>query len=157
MPPSPIHWPARFEPGRSPVHVRNELTNSAPATTVWAALIAAPQWPDWYANAHDVVVEGGARDLGPGARFTWKTFGVALRSMVEEFIPETRIAWLAEAFGVSAWHAWLITPTEGGCRVLTEETQHGVLARAGALFFLTRMSDWHQRWLEGLAGRAGDQ
>ncbi len=76
--------------------------------------------------------------------------GVALRSAVEEFVPETRIAWLAEAAGVSAYHAWLITPTQGGCHV-PEETQHGVLARTGKLFFPSRMSDWHQRWLKGLA------
>ena len=149
-----IRWPAKFEPNRSPVHVRNELTMTAPASAVWAVLIAAPQWPAWYANAHDVAIEGGTAELSKGARFTWKTFGVALRSTVEEFVPETRIAWLAEAFGVAAYHAWLITPTEGGCHVLTEETQHGVLARAGKLVFPSRMSDWHQRWLEGLARRA---
>ena len=53
--------------------------------------------------------------------------------------------------GIVAYHAWLITPTPGGCRVLTEETQKGLVARAGRLIFPGRMEQWHQRWLEGLA------
>ncbi|MBA3811889.1 MAG: hypothetical protein H0X27_09690 [Caulobacteraceae bacterium] len=106
-----------------------------------------------YENAHDVAIEGGGSDLFVGARFTWKTFGVRLESVVEEFGPPERIAWSAEAPGVLAYHAWLITPTDTGCHVLTEETQHGILARAGKLLFPSRMGAWHQRWLEGLAER----
>ena len=67
-----------------------------------------------------------------------------------------RIAWSARALGVLAYHAWLITPTEGGCLVITEETQHGFLARANRLVFPRRMGEWHQRWLEGLQARAAE-
>lgn len=146
-----IRWPTKFEPARAAVHVRNELAMTAPAVAVWAALIGAADWPSFYANASGVVIEGAGRDLFEGARFTWTTFGVHLDSVVEEFAPPERIAWSAKTFGVLAYHAWLITPTPTGCHVLTEETQHGVLARAGKLLFPSRMSDWHQRWLKGLA------
>ena len=154
---SSIRWPARFEPTRAVVHVRNELAMAAPAATVWAALVGAADWPSFYANARDVTIGGGGNDLFEGARFAWTTFGVRLQSVVEEFAPPERIAWSARAFGVLAYHAWLITPTPSGCHVLTEETQFGVLARAGKLLLPSRMSDWHQRWLEGLAesSRAG--
>jgi hypothetical protein len=101
-----------------------------------------------------VVLEGGASDLKLGGHFTWKTFGVDLATTVEEFVPGERIAWLAWGFAVQAYHAWLITPTATGCRVLTEETQHGLAARAGALLFPGRMERFHQLWLEGLAARA---
>lgn len=154
MPTASIRWPAEFEPQRSAVHVRNELATTAPAGAVWRALIRAADWPASYGNAHDIVIEGGGTDLFAGARFTWKTFGVRLTSVVEEFVPPERIAWSAKAPGVLAYHAWLITPTDTGCHVLTEETQHGVLARAGKLLFPSRMGVWHQRWLEGLAKRA---
>ncbi len=150
MPTPSIRWPADFEPAVAPVHVRNELAMTAPAEAVWRALIGAARWPAFYANAREVAIEGGGSDLFAGARFTWATFGVRLRSVVEEFTPMERIAWRAEAFGVQAWHAWLITPTDGGCHVLTEETQHGFLARANRLVFPRRMGEWHQRWLEGL-------
>ncbi len=149
-----IRWPAQFEPARAAVHVRNELLMAAPTGAVWDILIRAAEWPAFYDNARDVAIEGGGSDLFAGARFTWKTFGVRLESAVEEFAPPERIAWRAKTVGVLAYHAWLITPTDTGCHVLTEETQHGVLARAGKLLFPSRMGVWHQRWLEGLAERA---
>ncbi|KQS03012.1 hypothetical protein ASG11_00975 [Sphingomonas sp. Leaf357] len=97
-------------------------------------------------------MEGGGADLFADARFRWRTFGVALDTRVVEFEPGTRIAWIAEAFGIRAYHAWLITPlADGGCTILTEETQHGWIARIGRRLFPRRMEHWHQRWLEALA------
>jgi len=154
MPAPSIHWPADFDPARAPVHVRNELAMAAPAAAVWGALVRAADWPTFYKNASGVAIEGGGRELFAGARFTWNTFGVRLQSVVAEFAPLERIAWSARAFGIAAYHAWLITPSDGGCHVLTEETQHGFLARANKLVFPRRMGSWHQRWLEGLQVRA---
>ena len=152
-----IRWPAAFDPSRSPVHVVNSLEVAVAPAAVWARLIRAVDWPAWYANSSKVRIEGGASDLTEGARFTWRTFGVDLDSHVEEFVAGERIAWLAKGMGVLAYHAWLITPVAGGgCRVLTEETQHGFLARAGRVVFPGRMERWHQRWLEGLAEGSGD-
>jgi hypothetical protein len=152
---SDIRWPDRYAPRNSPVHVVNELTVAAPAEAVWKVLIRAADWPTYYANASKVAVEGGGPDLGAGARFTWKTFGVDLKTEVQEFEPCTRIAWLATAPLLEAYHAWLIEPLAGGgCRVVTEETQHGLVARAGRLIYPGRMEHWHQRWLERLAERA---
>jgi hypothetical protein len=129
-----IRWPDRHSPQNSPIHVVNELTMAAPAEAVWKVLIRAA-----------------------GARFTWKTFGVDLKSQVQEFEPSSRIAWLATAPLLEAYHAWLIEPlADGGCRVVTEETQHGLTARAGRLIYPGRMEHWHQRWLEGLAERAAN-
>jgi hypothetical protein len=56
--------------------------------------------------------------------------------------------------GVFAYHAWLLEDAPGGCRVLTEETQHGWACRLGALVFPQRMSQQHQIWLEQLAKQA---
>ena len=144
-------WPRAFDPARSPVHVVNRLDVPAPPEAVWSTLVAATRWPLWYANAADVRIEGGGTDLRAGSRFRWRTFGFALDTVVEEFEPPERLAWLATAPGIRAYHAWLITPREGGCRVVTEETQRGAVARLGRLLFRGRMGMWHQRWLEGLA------
>lgn len=157
MPTPSIRWPANFDPARAAVHVHNALTMTARPAAVWGALIRAAEWAAFYANARNVVIEGGGSDLFAGARFTWTTFGVRLISVVEEFAPMERIAWRAEAFGVRAWHAWLISPMDGGCHVLTEETQHGFLARANSLVFPRRMGDWHQRWLDGLQAVAAGE
>ena len=53
-------------------------TSAAP-DIVWSRLIHASGWPAIYANASKVKVEGGG-DLVAGARFTWKTFGIALEA-----------------------------------------------------------------------------
>lgn len=149
-----IRWPARFEPRVAPVHVRNDLAMSAPVEAVWAWLIRATAWPQWYPNAHAVRLEGGARDLSEGVEFRWRTFGLPLVSRVGEFVPHERIGWYALGPGVDVYHAWYLEARNGGCWVLTEETQYGALARLGHLFLPRRMGKWHQIWLENLAAKA---
>jgi hypothetical protein len=118
-------------------------------------LIRATLWPDWYANSARVrILSGTGPDLARGTRFHWKTFGVTVTSTVLEFVPEERIAWDAHAPGVDAYHAWVLQPLPQGCHVLTEETQHGVLARLGDLLMPHRMHKYHQLWLEGLERKA---
>jgi uncharacterized protein YndB with AHSA1/START domain len=149
-----IRWPVRYDPTRAPVHVANEIDVAAPPEAVWAWLVAAPLWPSWYPNASEVVLAGGASELGPDVTFTWRTFGVAIRSTVVEFEPSTRIAWNAFGLGVDAYHAWEITRTAGGSHILTEETQYGWAARLGSVLFPNRMSNGHQLWLERLSAQA---
>ena len=150
-----IEWPAHYEPARCPVHVRNELVMQASPESVWACLIRASLWPDWYTNSANVrFLTGSPPDLAPGTRFRWKTFSVTIESTVLEFVPYERVAWDAHAAGVDGYHAWLISRTPEGSRVLTEETQHGWLARLGHLLMPSRMWQGHQVWLEALAGRA---
>lgn len=153
--PQVIRWPAGYEPGRAAVHVRNELTMAATPEAVWAWLVRAELWPTWYVNSHRVRIVAGPRpDLALGSRFRWRTFGVAIDSTVEELVPGERIGWSARGFGVNAYHAWLIWRTAGGCHVLTEETQHGWLARLGSLLLPNRMHRYHQIWLEALEKQA---
>ncbi|WCM26256.1 hypothetical protein NDN01_19950 [Sphingomonas sp. QA11] len=146
-----IHWPKGFGPTEAPIHVVNRIETGTAPEIVWRRLVHAAGWPAIYANASDVAIEGDGADLFAGARFTWKTFGVALKSEVKEFEPETCIAWLAKGIGVTAYHAWLIVPAASGCSILTEETQYGPVSRVGRLLFPTRMERWHQKWLEALA------
>lgn len=150
-----IRWPAEFAPSRAPVHVVNTLDIAAPPATVWTWLVAASRWPDYYPQAADVRLPGDARDLAPDMAFTWRTLGVALRSRVREWVPGERLSWDADGVGTHAYHAWLLTATARGTRVITEETQYGWLCRLGNAFvpgLLHRR--WHQVWLERLAERA---
>lgn len=151
---SAFRWPERFRPDRAPVHVRNEIAVEAPPEVVWAWLVRAADWPRWHPNARRVRIGGGSDALFLNARFTWSTFGVSLQSRVEEFEAPERIAWSALGWGVDVYHAWLIEPRPGGCRVLTEETQYGWACRLGSLLMPSRMSRGHQMWLERLAARA---
>lgn len=149
-----IRWPDRYDPARAPIHVANFIDVPVPQSTAWAWLVNAPLWPSWYPNASNVVLAGGATELALGVAFTWRTFGVGIRSTVVEFEPFERIAWNAFGHGVDAYHAWEITPTSGGSHVLTEETQYGWAARLGSVVFPNRMSKFHQIWLERLSEKA---
>jgi uncharacterized protein YndB with AHSA1/START domain len=150
-----IHWPQPFAPEHCPVHVINALTIPARPEDAWAWLVRAELWPSWYPNAKMVrIVRGSRPDLGPGTSFRWRTFGVAIASTVVEFDPPHRLAWDARGLGLLAYHAWLLEAAPDGCRVLTEETQKGWLARAGALLMPNRMHHFHQIWLERLAEQA---
>lgn len=148
---SSIRWPTEFEPARCPVHVRNEIELAVPPERVWERLVRATLWPSWYSNAKQVrFLEGPLPKLALGTCFHWWTFGTPITSRVLEFEPNERIAWDAKGPGVLAYHAWLITPTPNGCHVVTEESQHGVLARLHNFVLPNDMREKHQIWLEGL-------
>lgn len=149
-----INWPEKYSPGKGSLHVRNEIDIQANPETVWAWLIRAKDWPTWYSNSRDVVIEGGAPDLQAGSKFRWKTFGVSLNSKVEEFSPNQRLSWSARGLGIDAYHAFLIEGRPNGCHVLTEETQYGWLARLGNTLRPKMTSNQHQLWLERLRAKA---
>lgn len=153
--PLEVQWSNHYEPRNCPVHVRNELDMAASRDRVWAWLIRATLWPTWYANSANVqFLAGPGPDLKKGTRFRWKTFGITITSTVIEYVPHERIAWDAHAFGLDVYHAWVLQPSAQGCHVLTEETQHGWLARLGKLLVPNRMYKFHQLWLERLANQA---
>jgi len=156
QPASEIEWPADFDLSTRPVRVHNELAMAAPAAQVWAWLIRAPLWPIWYPNSKNVrIVQGDPTDLALGSKFRWRTFDVGIRSEVQKFDLEKQIGWDARCLGVYAYHAWLIRETREGCHVITEERQHGLLAKGQALAMPQRMSSGHQMWLERLRNCAG--
>ena len=151
-----ILWPPGHAPGESSVHVRNEITIEAPPAAVWAWLLRAERWPDWYRYASDMhFISHAGPNLRDRSRFRWKTFGLHVTSKVLEFKPYTRLAWDARGMGFSGWHAWVLTPVAGGTHVLTEETQSGWMARLGKTVLPSRMSRMHQVWLESLGRQAG--
>ncbi len=151
-----IRWPAAYLPASAPVFAHNELVIPAPAEVIWAWLLRAELWPDWYANSSDIhFLSHAAPNLRDRSRFRWKTFGLRMTSKVLEFEPPSRLAWDAHGIGVDAWHGWLLTPLAGGgTHVLTEEVQHGWLARLGKRLAPDRMHTQHQLWLEGLSRQA---
>ena len=149
-----INWPAHYSPENAPVHVRNTLQIEASAEHIWAWLVRAELWPDWYSNASRVRIRGNGPNLALESEFRWRTFGFGIRSRVQEFVPCRRIAWDGHAVGIDVYHAWVIEERGQGCMVVTEETQHGVIARLGAALMPKRMSNFHQIWLEGLAAKA---
>src|SRR5487761_757028 len=120
---SSIRWPDKFKPEKTSIHVHNELEIAAAPENVWAWLVRAALWHTWYNNAADVMIRGGGLELKTDSEFTWTTFGMKLRSKVEEFQPPERLAWSAYGSGFSGYHGWLIQKNAIGCHVITEENQ----------------------------------
>lgn len=150
-----IHWPQQYAPENSSVFVSNAIDISASPETIWAWLIRAQYWPDWYPNSRNVHIENEpGPDLALGTRFRWWTFGVPLESVVEEFVPFERLAWNGRGIGVRVYHAWLIDHRTNGCHVLMAETQNGFLACLQKLIVPNRMHHYHQIWLEQLRVKA---
>jgi Polyketide cyclase / dehydrase and lipid transport len=150
----PILWPDRYAPDRVAARVSNDIAIAAPSSAVWAWLIRAVAWPDWYPNSSAVRIESGRPTLSLGERFTWRTFGVSVRSTVREFIPGERIAWDGTGFFLDVYHAWLIEGRPDGCWVLTEENQNGLAASVQAFLMSQRMHRGHELWLTRLKAQA---
>jgi hypothetical protein len=152
---SKIRWPDDLTPERASVYGYNELWIDAPREHVWAWLVRAASWPDWYENAKDVRVDSvDGRTLGRGTTFTWTTFGTRLKdTKVEEYEPLARLSWRAKGL-LAAYHGWMLEPDKGGVLVVTEETQRGIVPALLGWYIKPGLLREHQRWLEGLAAKA---
>jgi hypothetical protein len=144
-------WPDRQRPDRCPVSSHNERLIAAPSDHVWAWLVRAPRWPTFYANAQRVEIEGGGDALTAGATFRWTTFHLRVRTTVQEFEPGRRLAWFGTGYGSAGYHTWTLEPVGEHCRVVTEETQRGLLPSLGRLYIRGALHRQHAAWLEGLA------
>lgn len=146
-----MKWPAGFEPDNSSVYARNEIVIAAPPERVWRWLARAAQWPQWYSNSANVnFIQGNPPDLAPGTEFRWKTFGATVASRVIVFDPPHELGW--DAHGVlTAYHGWLIEPDGGGgCRVITEECQNGLVPKLAWWYLRPMLERGHQNWVESL-------
>lgn len=154
---SKINWPDDLRPEKSPVYTYNELAIAAEPRLVWAWLVRAAWWPKWYPYWIEIkILSGTGPDLAPGTAFTatapiWKIFNVKIKTIVKDFLPCERLAWRGSSFGVDGYHAWVIEPAAGGCKVITEETQKGWLASLTSTSTEKEIVHRHQVWLEGLA------
>ncbi len=89
--------------------------------------------------------------LDANSKFRFKTLRFYFEPEIVTFKPNRMLIWSAKGpAGTSGAHAWYIESTPGGCRVITEEAQRGLL-----LFFLrsrTRgtLLTSHQEWLRAL-------
>jgi uncharacterized protein YndB with AHSA1/START domain len=146
-----MKWPAGFEPDNSSVYARNEITIAAPPERIWRWLIRAAKWPEWYSNCASVnFLRGTPPDLAPGTEFKWKTFGATISSRVIAFEPARELGW--DGRGVlRAYHGWLIEPDgHGGCHVVTEECQNGIVPKLLWWYLRPMLERGHQTWVESL-------
>lgn len=97
---------------------------------------------------------GPAPALALGTRFRWTVLGVPVETIVEECEPPHRLAWSGTGLGAAAYHSWDLEPTPSGCRVITEETQRGMLPSLLRFVLRPLLSFTQERWLADLAKAA---
>ena len=151
-----VIWPPKFDPKISAIYALNDIDVKAPAEVVWKLLLDAENWYKHFPAENQVKILSGETELALGTKWTRITVGIPTRLIVTEFVPITRLAWSTtvdgDETGSSAYHGWVITPSDTGCHVISEETQQGEyfleeLGRKnpGALY------RYHQEWVECLA------
>ena len=147
---SRIHWPVGLSPKQADLFAHNDILIRASCGKVWAHLVDAHQWPEWYANAKDVRMLRDDRPLHEGSGFAWHTFGIAVDSKVAEFVAGSRLGWFGAGPGMIAYHTWLLTDVRDGCRVVTEEVSSGSAAIAWRENDPGALHQGHALWLQKL-------
>ena len=125
-------------------------------------LVDAESWSSYFAPENQVKIDAGGPELALGTKYSRVTIGFPMHLVVTECVPGRRLSWVTTVegneTGSTAFHGWVITPTDEGCHVLSEETQQGPWfleqlghKHPGGLF------SYHQDWVEGLARAAEAQ
>lgn len=146
-----IVWPPEHLPASSRVFAQNAIDIAAEPKTVWSRLIDCVKWPSWYRHCSDVSVLRGGPLLGADSQFRFKTLGYYFEPEVVTYRPYQMLIWSAKGpIGTSGSHAWYIEPTSSGCRVITEESQIGLLLLFVGSRTRRTLLKSHQEWLHGL-------
>jgi uncharacterized protein YndB with AHSA1/START domain len=155
-----VIWPERYDPKISAIYALNDIDVKAPPEVVWKLLVDAENWSSYFPPEDQVKILSGGPELALGTRYHRVTVGFPMSLMVTECEPLRRLAWSTtvdgDDSGSCAYHGWVITPTEGGCHVLTEETQQGpwFLEMIGR-HYPGALCRYHQQWVEDLARATG--
>lgn len=150
-----IHWPEKFNPLVSDFYVHNEIEINASPEQVWKLLIKAKDWISWYDGIQNIKFEDTTQQrLSKNAKVFWNSMGQNLNNTVVEFVPYERLAWQFNEPRIQGHHAWLIIPTENGCRVITDESQTGRLAKLQRIFLPRKLMMQHDKWLRLLKQEA---
>ncbi len=157
-----VIWPQTYDPKSSAIYALNDIDVNAPPAVVWKLLVDAENWSSYFPAEDQVKILTGELELALGTNYSRVTVGFLMKLIVTEFVPGRRLSWSTVVEGdetdSSAYHGWVITPTNNGCHVLTEETQQGSFfleeigrKHPGALY------RYHQEWVESLACEAEAQ
>ena len=154
-----VTWPEQYDPKISAIYALNDIDVKAPPEVVWKLLVDAEHWSSYFPAENQVKILTGEPELALGVKYTRVTVGIPCNLIVTEYVPGRRLAWSTlvegDETGSSAFHGWVITPTDNGCHVLSEETQQGSFfleeigrRHPGALY------SYHQEWVQSLARAA---
>ena len=150
-----IIWPKAGAPAKSLVFAQNIIEVAATPDVVWRLLLDCTRWPSWYRHCAEVSILRGGPILGANSQFRFKTIGFYFEPEITAFQPSRMLVWYAKGpAGTRGAHAWYIEPTAGGCRVITEEAQQGLLLHLVRRRTRLTLLESHQEWLQSLKALA---
>jgi uncharacterized protein YndB with AHSA1/START domain len=157
-----VIYPPEYDPRISPIYALNEIDVKAPPEAVWKLLVEAENWASYFPPEDQVKLPDGVKELTLGTHYTRMTIGYKMFPIVTECVPFRRLSWTTsvegDETGSTAFHGWVITPTDEGCHVLSEETQQGPwFVEMLAHRYPGKLFEYHQDWVEGLARAAEAQ
>lgn len=143
-----IQWPEKFNPKTSDFYIHNEIEINASPEQVWQLLIQSKNWINWYDGIQNIKFEDSTQqNLTKFTKVFWNSMGQSLNNIVTELLPKERLAWTFEEAKIQGHHAWLIIPTAYGCKVITDESQTGKLAKLQKVFLPRKLMKQHEKWL----------
>lgn len=150
-----IKWPAQFDPNQSDFYVHSEIKINASPEVVWALLVQAQEWKNWYEGINDMRFEDPKQTkLEPGVKVFWNSLGQRVNNTVMDFAPHASLAWQFEDEKIQGYHAWVITPIESGCHVVSGKSMTGKLARLQKVFMPKKLMKQQDTWLRALKEQA---
>lgn len=154
-----VSWPEKLNPQVAKWYVYNEIEINASPEVVWDILIRAKQWHTYYKGVQSPVefLDTAASVLRAGLTFKLHTMGIHLVPEIREFVPNERMAWMVNRRNLIAYHAWVIVPTEKGCRLITPESQNGFLTYLQRIFQPNKLLKLHDTWLKSIREKAENQ
>jgi uncharacterized protein YndB with AHSA1/START domain len=153
--PDAIRWPSRYEPKKATFFLSNQIDIAAQPQRVWDILIDVDSWPEWYAGASNLRLKSATPGkLALNAELSWTIMDLDFVSTVKEFEPPYRLSWESRKSTIQGYHTWLLIPTATGTRVVTDESQFGILAWLQGIFVPTKLSKLHDASLAKVKERA---
>lgn len=154
-----ITWPEGFKPSEADFFIHTEIDFKASPQVVWDIFIDAAKWPEWYKKAEGIeLLNSPNGKLNPSSVFIWYPAG-KFTSTIKEFNPPYNIAWLGETDNnkMTIYNAWMIIPTEEGCKVVSNESQNGPKTKMEKIFAPNMVRKSIQDWLVKLKEQSEKQ
>jgi hypothetical protein len=141
-----------FDPWKSNFFVHNEIEIATPPEAVWNILIDTMAWESRFLGAKNVsFVNPGEAVLQADSQFNWETIKLKVpKTTIKEFETYTLLAWESRTKTIQGYHVRLISPTETGSKVITEEAQNGWLTFFEKTFQGKKLHQLHDLWLAEL-------
>lgn len=131
----------------APVVCHKSIVINATTLEVWKVLTEIDKWSSWQTAIKSPRLEGS---LEPGTKFTWKTGGVKITSILHTVEPYTAFGWNGKTIGIKAIHNWSIVELNHQTEVSVSESMEGFLVKLLKKTFTNSLDKGMGEWLQHL-------